>query len=364
MTKAADKKRPLSLEQEAKARRAKLMDITTDKVGRKRGMWGDDSRLKMDTIPLSIPQFDAILDGGWRRGRIGMVVGEASMGKTLITQWTIKAFQERGLVCGFIDPEKTFDAEWFAKTGVKPEDLIVVRPSSTEEAFDLAGKWAENGMDLIVMDSLAALVPKYRAEHELSEKEVMGLGAHKISEGLAQFTNQNTDTFMLCTNQLRSKVGIVYGSPDEIPGGRAQKFYSTYILEVKRSEWITVDGTRTGKKEGYVLRVKTIKNKLAPPFQECEVPFLFTGVIDTLAGLLEMGVDLGILDNSTSGYYNWKGKKIHGKAQLRTFFEDNEADREELKMLIETNELPEGNEWVEVDMVTTGGVEEDFGGEI
>ncbi|KKL77392.1 hypothetical protein LCGC14_2035340, partial [marine sediment metagenome] len=186
-----------SIEDEARARRAKLMDLTTDRVGKKRGMWGDDERLKMDTIALGIPQFDEIIDGGWRRGRIGMVVGEASMGKTLVTQWTIVAFQRRGLVCGFIDPEKTFDAEWFTKTGVKTNELIVARPSSTEEAFDLAGEWAENGMDLIVVDSLAALVPKYRAEHELAEKEVMGLAAHKISEGLAQFTNQNWDSFML-----------------------------------------------------------------------------------------------------------------------------------------------------------------------
>ncbi len=345
MTKAKTEK--LSLEDEAKKRRAVLMDLTTDRIGKKRGMWGDDSRLKMDTIPLDIPQFDEMIDGGWRRGRIGMVIGEASMGKTLVTQWTIAAFQRRGQACGFVDPEKTFDAEWFEKTGVKTNELIVARPSSTEEAFDLAGDWAEAGMGLIVMDSLAALVPKYRAEHELSEKEVMGLAAHKLSEALAQFTNRNWDSFMLCTNQLRSKVGVVYGNPDEIPGGRAQKFYSTYIVEVKRASWITDTGKPEGKKEGYVLKAKTIKNKLAPPYQECQVPFLFTGVIDTLAGLLEIGIDIGLLDNSTIGYYRWKDMKIHGKAQLRAHFEENEADREELKMLIETNDLPAGDEFGE-----------------
>ncbi|KKN86934.1 hypothetical protein LCGC14_0264970 [marine sediment metagenome] len=318
----------------ASERRAKLMDITKARVGAKRGLMGDDPKLHMETIETDIPGLDDILAGGWRRGRMGMVIGEASMGKTLIMQWTIRAFQQKGYVCGFIDPEKTFDAEWFEKTGVNTSELLVVRPTSTEQAFDLACDWAANGMDFIGIDSLAALVPVYRLEHDLEEKDVMGLHARKVGEGLAQLTNRNWDSFILCTNQLRSKLGIVYGSPDEIPGGRAQKFYASYILKVRRAGWVEDNG----RKVGYNLNIRTIKNKLAPPEQECQFPFMFTGTIDTLVGLLELAKDLNIIPVGKGGYAHWKGKTIHGAAKLREHFEENPADVEELTMLVETND--------------------------
>jgi recombination protein RecA len=327
---------------EADKRRRKLLDISKARVGAKRALWGDDPKLKRATISTDIAVLDDILGGGWRRGRFGLITGEASMGKTLITQWTIKAFQDRGLVCGFIDPEQTYDEEWFTTTGVNTSDLIVIRPESTEQAFDLATEWAENGMDLIAIDSLAALVPKARAETELAEREVIGLHARKIGEGLAQLNNKNWDSFVLCTNQLRSKVGVVYGSPEAIPGGKAQTFYATYGLKVRRGGWIK----ENDKRVGYKLKVETFKNKIHRPYLECEIPFMFTGMIDTLAGLLELALELNVITGKR-GYFKWKDESIHGMKNLRLRFEENADEFEELKLLVEGDgvvEIPDEGE--------------------
>ncbi len=324
---------------DSRLKQRKLLEISQNRVGNKRALAGDDKRLLLETISTDIPQLDVILGGGWRRGRMGMLVGEASMGKTLIMQWTIAAFQSRGLSCGFIDPEKTYDPDWFAVTGVDVESLIVARPENTEQAFDLAIDWAENGMDLIGFDSLAALTPKMRAASGLEEQEVMGASARKISEGLNLLTNKNHDSMILCTNQLRSKMGVVYGSPDTIPGGRAQLFYASYGLKVRRGGWIT----EGDKRIGYVLKVETFKNKVAPPFQVCEIPFLFEGTIDTIAGLVDTGIELGLITGKR-GFYKWGDVPIRGLVKLKQYFTDNPEEQEKLKYQIEHDEILEDGE--------------------
>lgn len=314
----------------AGARLADLFKVTQSSTKDKdRALFGNDPKLVMPTVSTDVLELDRVLGGGWRRGRFGMVIGEASMGKTLVTQWTIAAFQRRGLVCGFIDPEHTFDAEWFEKTGVDTSKLIVYRPEHTEGAFDMACKWVENKIDLVVIDSAAALVPKMRADHGLEDREVMGLGARKLNEGLMQLNNANLTSFILLTNQMRSKIGVVYGSPDTIPGGKAQVFMMSYILHVRRAGWLPDSKDR----QGYKLKFITDKNKLMPPFMEGEVPFMFTGVIDTIGGLIELAKEFEVI-NHKSGYFRWEDGVYHGQPAFKTFLEDNEESRQRLEDLV------------------------------
>ena len=327
---------------QARERRDRLLEVAVKTAGKGRTALGDDSRLHLETVSMDpvvgVTGIDEMLGGGWRRGRMGMVIGEASMGKTLLTQWTIKAFQQLGYVCGFIDPEKTYDAEWFQATGVRVQDVIVVRPESSEQAFDLACRWAEKGMDLIVIDSLAALVPKARMENDLETQEYMGLNPRKISEGLAKLTGSNINSFILCTNQLRSKLGIVYGSPDEIPGGRAQRFYASYIVKVSRGEWIK-DGThKDARRIGFKLKLETQKNKLAPPYQTARVPFLFSGVVDQTAGVVEVGIELGVIAGK-KGFFRWHGQTFHGIAKLKEFLAESPEELAALQEEIGTGEM-------------------------
>lgn len=315
----------------AQERKRKLLELTQVEVGKARTGLGDDPKLLRGTVPVNVLGVDEILGGGFRKGRMAMVVGHESTGKTLFTQWVIKAFQEQGEVCGFIDPEKTYESHWFTVTGVNVADLIVAQPGSTEQAFDLAITWATNGMGLIVMDSLAALTPKARMESDLSAQEFMGLGPRKISEGLNKFTNENTEALLLCTNQLRTKLGIVYGSPDLIPGGRAQMFYASYIIQVKRKGWIT-EGEK--KRVGYHMQLVTIKNKLAMPYQETMIPFMFTGVVDTVGGALDLAMDLGLITGK-GGYYVWNDVRYHGKRKLAEVFQTQPEELGKLQEMIQ-----------------------------
>jgi recombination protein RecA len=306
-----------------------LKSARTRLKDKERAALGNDPVLHLATIPTGIAELDRILDGGWRLGRMGLVVGEASMGKTLVTQWTIAAFQRQGLVCGFVDPERTFEPAWFTKTGVDVSKLIVIRPGNTEQAFDMVTEWLVGGMDLVVIDSLAALVPKMRQENPLEERQVMGLSAAKISEGLARVTSANTRSFILCTNQLRSKIGVVYGSPDTIPGGRAQRFYASYILHARRGGWIMEEKKRVG----YELKLITEKSKVAAPFQECSIPFLFSGVIDTVGGLVELAKELGVL-SARAGFYRWEGRTIRGLPAFKAFLVENPAATVALQAMV------------------------------
>ena len=164
-------------------RRDKLLEMTRKEAGPARVGFGNDPKLRKDIVPLDIMDVDSILGGGFRKGRMAMVVGRESMGKTLFTQWVIKAFQSQGMVCGFMDPEKTFEPKWFDTTGVNTDELLVVQPSSTEQAFDVATMWSENGMDLIVIDSLAALTPMARLEADFVKQDFMGLQARRLRKG-------------------------------------------------------------------------------------------------------------------------------------------------------------------------------------
>ena len=322
----------MGIKEDAEERRRELLEITQDEVGKARVGFGDDSKLQKEVVPINVLGIDSMLGGGLQRGRMAMVIGQESTGKTLFTQWVIRAFQERGDICGFIDPEKTFAPEWFSKTGVNVKELLVVQPAHTEQAFDLASIWAEKGMGLIVIDSLAALTPKARTDLSLSEQEFMGLFPRKINEGLNTFTNKNLDAVLLCTNQMRTKLGVVYGSPDEIPGGKAQKYYASYVIQVRRKGWITEGKGK--RRVGYYMKLETSKNKTYRPFQETVLPFMYSGMVDEATGLVELAIDLGLIDGSR-GRYVWRGEKIHGAANLTDMFRENSDQLDVLRDMVQ-----------------------------
>lgn len=328
----------MTLAEEAKEKRDKLLKLTVEKVGKKRGMMGDDPGLHMDVVSTGIVPFDNMLgNGGFRRGRFVMITGEASMGKTLVTQWIMKAFQDLDLNVGFLDPEKTYESGWFGATGVDVSKLIVVRPSTTEQAFDTAGLWVENGMDLVVIDSLAALTPEVRTQHALTDRDIIGKPAKAINEGLNLLNNKNISSLIIYTNQTRETIGG-YGDPTTFTGGKGQKFYASYRLSVSRAGWL--GGKDFDKRTGYNVKIRTEKNKTFRPFQTCEIPFYFTGIIDLLAGLLDIAIDLKVI-HKAGAWYTYKDERWQGKARMQTWFEENPEEQEELKELIETQELPD-----------------------
>ena len=273
-----------------------------------------------------------------------LIFGEASMGKTLLTQWIIKAAQARDMTVGFIDPEKTFDTAWFEITGVDTSKIIVVRPESSEQAFDTAVMWAEGEMDLIVMDSLASLTPKARLEKDMDEAMVIGRAARAINEGINVLINRNMHSLILCTNQLRSSIGG-YGNPETLPGGQGQEYYASYKLRVRRAGWL--GGQSSEKRTGYNLRIVAEKNKVNVPFQSCLIPFYFSGVIDLLSGLLEIAVDLGFIEKS-GAWYLWGEEKFHGMAAVNNYFSERPDEQARLKELIESApELPNLDSFIE-----------------
>ena len=331
-----------------KASLEELLKITQQHVGKgNRVLMGDDPKLKMATITSGIPELDRIIGGGWRCGRFAMIVGEASMGKTLLTQRAIVSFQALGKTCAFIDPERTFDGEWFGKTGVDVSKLIVLRPNSTEQAFDVACEWVENGIDLVVIDSLAALTPLRRMENTLVDQNQMGLNAAKIGEGIQKLNNTNMDSMIIFTNQMRSKIGIVYGNPESIPGGMAQKFYATYIVHVRRGGWL-LDGKA---KIGMEIKMTTDKNKLAPPQQEAITQFMFTGLFDSIGGLIELIKEFDVIPH-LAGRYQWEDEKFHGAEEFHKFLDANPHVVDELREMVEKamDAEPDPDVWEETEM--------------
>ena len=315
---------------EFEERRQRLINLSKKQIGAARVGVGNAEELLQPTIPTNIPGVDSILGGGLRKGRIALVVGHESMGKTLFVQWIIKAFQEAGELCGFIDAERTYEASWFETTGVDTSKLIVAMPTSTEQAFDLATMWSQEGMGLIVLDSLAALTPMAQTETGLTEQEYIALPARKISLGFNKFVGENIKSTLVCTNQVRVNIGAMpFTNPDVYPGGKAQNFYSTYIIEVRKRGFIK-EGTA---KVGYNMVVYTKKNKLYMPFQEAVVPFMYEGTIDMVSGLISIALDQGFI-KAKGGYYEWKDAKVHGKNKLLAYFDENVEEFAELQELV------------------------------
>jgi recombination protein RecA len=283
---------------------------------------GDEGRAPIDVIPTGAIALDVALGiGGLPRGRVVEVYGPEGSGKTTIALHAVANAQKAGGIAAFIDAEHALDPEYAKKLGVDTDGLLVSQPDTGEQALEIADMLIRSGaIDIVVIDSVAALVPRAEIEGEMGDSHV-GLQARLMSQALRKLAGalNQTRTTAIFINQLREKVGVLFGSPETTSGGRALKFYSSVRLDVRRIETLK-DGTEA---VGNRTRIKVVKNKLAPPFKSAECDILFGTGISREGGLIDLGVEQSIVRKS-GAWYTYEGDQLgQGKENARAFLRDN-----------------------------------------
>jgi recombination protein RecA len=257
---------------------------------------GDSYKVKIDVIPSGSLALDVALGvGGVPRGRVVEIYGPESSGKTTLMLHIIANAQKAGGLAAFIDAEHALDPAYAKKLGVNLDELLVSQPDSGEEALTICETLARsNALDVIVIDSVAALVPKAELEGEMG-MATMGMQARLMSQALRKLTGvlNKAKTTCIFTNQIREKVGIMFGNPETTPGGKALKFYASVRIDIRRKDVIK---DSAGSAIGNHVKVKVVKNKVAPPFAEAEFDIYFNRGIDNVGGILDVGVDNGVVD--------------------------------------------------------------------
>jgi recombination protein RecA len=283
---------------------------------------GDDTRPPIGIIPTGSIALDVALGiGGLPRGRVVEVFGPESSGKTTVALHSVASAQAAGGLAAFIDAEHALDPEYAKALGVNTDDLLVSQPDTGEQALEIADMLIRSGaLDIIVIDSVAALVPRAEIEGEMGDSHV-GLQARLMSQALRKITGalNNSGTTAIFINQLREKIGVMFGSPETTTGGRALKFYASVRLDVRRIETLK-DGTDM---VGNRTRVKVVKNKVAPPFKQAEFDILYGVGISREGSLIDVGVEQAIIRKS-GAWYTYEGDQLgQGKENARKFLRDN-----------------------------------------
>jgi recombination protein RecA len=297
---------------------------------------GESSHLNVETIPTGALGLDIALGvGGVPRGRIVEIFGPESSGKTTVALHIIAEAQKAGGEAAFIDAEHALDPIYARNLGVNINNLIVSQPDTGEQALEIAETLVRSGaIDVIVIDSVAALVPKAEIDGEMGDAHV-GLQARLMSQALRKLSGviNKSRTTAIFINQLREKVGVMFGNPETTPGGRALKFYSSVRLDVRRIESIKqaneVIGNRT--------RVKVVKNKVAPPFKEAEFDIIYGQGISKEGNILDVGVNLDII-NKSGAWFSYNGQKIgQGRENAKNFLRENPEILKEIETKIRDN---------------------------
>ncbi len=283
---------------------------------------GSDERAPVEVIPTGSIALDVALGiGGLPRGRIVEIYGPESSGKTTLTLHAIANVQRAGGIAAFVDAEHALDPDYAQKLGVDIDQLLVSQPDTGEQALEIADMLIRSGaIDLVVIDSVAALVPKAEIEGEMGDTHV-GLQARLMSQALRKLTGglNQTKTTAIFINQLREKIGVFFGSPETTAGGKALKFYASVRLDIRRIETLK-DGTDA---VGNRTRVKVVKNKMAPPFKQAEFDILYGTGISREGSLIDFGVDHGIVKKS-GAWYTYDGDQLgQGKENARSFLLEN-----------------------------------------
>ncbi|MEO0063859.1 MAG: protein RecA [Chloroflexota bacterium] len=304
---------------------------------------GSRERLAIDSIPTGAISLDIALGvGGLPKGRISEIYGPESSGKTTIAQHIIAEAQRRGGVAAFIDVEHALDSAYAAQTGVNVNELLVSQPDTGEQALEIAETLIRSGgVDIVVVDSVAALVPRAEIEGEMGDSFV-GIQARLMSQALRKLTGAvaRSNTVLLFTNQLREKIGVMYGSPETTPGGRALKFYASVRLDIRRIETIKSSTEAVGSR----VRVKVVKNKVAAPFRIAEFDIMYGEGISMAGGLLDVGVAADVI-SKTGAWFNYGDVRLgQGREQSKEFLKANpevaaEIDAK-LRALSTTLEVP------------------------
>src|SRR3984885_981050 len=283
---------------------------------------GEKGHQAVEVIPTGSITLDVALGiGGYPRGRIVEIYGPESSGKTTVALHAVANAQKAGGIAAFIDAEHALDPDYAKKLGCDTDALLVSQPDTGEQALEIADMLIRSGaVDVIVIDSVAALVPKAEIEGEMGDSHV-GLQARLMSQALRKITGalSNSGTTAIFINQLREKIGVMFGSPETTTGGKALKFYSSVRLDVRRIETLK-DGTDA---VGNRTRVKVVKNKMSPPFKVAEFDILYGTGISREGGLIDLGVEQGIV-RKAGAWYTYDGDQLgQGKENARTYLKDN-----------------------------------------
>jgi recombination protein RecA len=270
--------------------------------------------------------------GGFPKGRVVEIYGPESSGKTTLTLHAIAECQKAGGIAAFVDAEHALDVQYARKLGVRTDDLLISQPDTGEQALEIADMLVRSGaVDLLIIDSVAALVPKAEIEGDMGDSHV-GLQARLMSQALRKLTGNisRSGTCVIFINQIRMKIGVMFGSPETTTGGNALKFYSSMRLDIRRIGAIkqadAVIGNRT--------RVKVVKNKLAPPFREAEFDILYGKGVNKLGEIIDMGVALGLVEKS-GAWYSYNGTRVgQGRENARQFLAENHEMRDEIEQAI------------------------------
>lgn len=291
---------------------------------------GDAPKIDVSVIPTGAINLDIALGvGGLPRGRIIEIFGPESSGKTTLTLHCIAEDQKLGNTCAFIDAEHALDAEYAKRLGVNVDDLILSQPDTGEQALDIAESLVRSAaVDLIVIDSVAALVPRAEIEGEMGDSH-MGLQARLMSQALRRLTGviSKSNTTLIFINQLREKIGVMFGNPETTTGGRALKFYSSVRLDIRRIKTIQQGDQMIGNR----TRVKVVKNKVAPPFKVVEFDIMYGTGISKSGVILDSAVEKDIVEKAGS-WYSYKGEKLgQGRENVKEYLEQNNDILEEIE---------------------------------
>ena len=321
---------------------------------------GDKTSLDIGIVPTGALSLDIALGiGGLPKGRIVEIFGPESSGKSTLAMHVVAEAQRNGGTCAYIDAEHAMDPIYARAIGVDVDELLISQPDTGEQALEICDILVRSGsVSVVVIDSVAALTPRAEIEGEMGQSH-MGLQARLMSQALRKITGNlnKTDTICIFINQLREKIGVMFGSPETTPGGRALKFYSSVRLDIRRIETLKADGEMVGNR----TRVKVVKNKVAPPFRQAEFDIAYGQGISREGSLVDIAVEQDIV-NKSGAWYTYEGEQIgQGREKVKTFLRENPDLTMEIQdRVLKAVGLIPSDEPVDLNAEDTEGAEVDF----
>ena len=339
------------------AEKEKMLKLTTDQIEQKFGRGsimrlGENSdKLEIGVIPTGALALDAALGiGGVPRGRIVEIYGPESSGKTTLALHILAEAQALGGIVAFIDAEHALDPVYAARLGVDIDDVLISQPDTGEQALEICDMLVRSGaIDCVVIDSVAALTPRAEIEGEIGETTV-GLQARLMSQALRKLAGSlsKSNTTCIFINQLREKIGVMFGNPETTPGGRALKFFSSVRIDVRKCDYVKINGETVGNR----VRAKVVKNKVAPPFRQAEFDLIYGEGISKIGCILDMAVECGIAKKSGAWYTYGEERLGQGREAAKQTLKNNPELRDELEakvreeydMVVDSDNQTEGSE--------------------